>query len=182
MPQLHYGNIVFLRVLSNPEPWLSGARGNGQEFVVTRDGENSTVEDTYKWSVRQTHDDASPGTRGIVYGDYVYLKNTSKEDRWLCGGRGNGNAGVRTRDGEGWTNTSLYQWRIQVTPNDTGSGPVSLGAQVYLKLRYVTADDEILYLTGGRGGDQEDVYTRDGEGWTSTGSDTYLWEIGLTGP
>ena len=75
--QLHYGNIIYLKLVNGDRLWLSGGRGSGNELMVTRDGEDRTVESNYKWSVRETHDDAAPGNRVVNYGDYAAWRRSS---------------------------------------------------------------------------------------------------------
>lgn len=45
-----YGDEIYLKC-GAADVWLSGARGNSNEQVVTRDGEGGSKEYTYKWIV-----------------------------------------------------------------------------------------------------------------------------------
>jgi hypothetical protein len=98
---LKYGDQVFLQANLLDNRWLSGARGGGNEGVLTRDHLSSSyelknAEKTYKWTARST---AGTGTRTnsnnqdpghgacIEELSLIFLQANLLDNRWLSGGR-----------------------------------------------------------------------------------------------
>lgn len=173
---LRFGNTIYLKCEGSGRLWLTGGRSDGHASVNTRDGENNTLKGYYQWYVRETNDEDNATTDEVRYGDYVYFKLKGYEGLWLSGGRGDGNTGVITKGGEGWSNTKLYQWRIRKSPSEVGSGVVRMNDKVFLQLR----NDTDLYLSGGRGSAGDGCSTKDGEGWTGL-VHNYTWKIDPAG-
>ena len=165
--QVNYGDVIYLRVSSRSDRWLSGGRSTGNEQVVTRDGEGGSVETTYQWTLMQSR--TTTGSGAVNYGDAIYLK-VGSATLWLSGGRGTGNEHVVTRDGESGSVETTYQWTVMQSRATTGSGAVSYGDEIYLKVGSAT-----LWLSGGRSSGNEQVVTRDGENGSVEA--TYKWIV-----
>jgi hypothetical protein len=163
---LKFGATIYLKLIAGDGLWLSGGRSDGHQTVVTRDGEDRSMEENYQWHVQESPTRA--GSRIINYGDVIYLRLSTEEPRWL---RSRGGSSVVTRDGEGWSAPDAYRWRIHKHPISVGSGPVDIDDVVYLS----PVASPTLFLSGGRGNGNEVVVTRDGEGWDDTS--VYRWTI-----
>ncbi|NTX54883.1 hypothetical protein [Myxococcus sp. CA039A] len=112
-----------------------------------------------------------PTTDTLIYGETLYLQVGGAKDRWLTGGRSDGNKRVYTRDGEGGDLESSYRWTLMKTRDTVGSGPLRYGDIVYLKV----GGDKPRWLTGGRSEGQREVSTLDGEGGDMESS--YQWTV-----
>lgn len=106
----------------------------------------------------------------LNYGDVIYLCVSSPADRWLSGWRGEPNEHVVTRDGEGGTKETTYQWTVMQSRTTTGTGGVSFGDVIYLKCGAAA-----VWLSGWRGEPKEHVVTRNGEGGAK--ETTYQWTV-----
>lgn len=195
-----YGDKIILQVNSLDNRWLTGGRGGGNEGVFTRDKLSSTYESTtaaesYQWIVRSEVGNGGRVTMDpknghcVKYGDKVHLQVNNLDNRWLTGGRGGGNEGVGTRNKLGsnyerTTAATAYEWIIRATPGngvrsdkDTSVGRcVELGDIIHLQVNNL----DNRWLTGGRGGGNEGVGTRDmfgNEYERVTARHTYEWIV-----
>ncbi|WP_164018560.1 hypothetical protein [Pyxidicoccus trucidator] len=113
-----------------------------------------------------------PTTDALIYGETLYLNKVRGEaPLWLSGGRSDQQAQVYTLDGEGGMEEESYRWTVMKERDTVGSGPVSYGDAIYLKV----GGKEQRWLSGGRGNDQKLVCTRDGEGGSK--EESYRWTV-----
>ncbi|MCY1022926.1 hypothetical protein [Pyxidicoccus sp. MSG2] len=164
---LIYGETIYLNKVRGDAPlWLSGGRSDGQTQVYTLDGENGTVEETYRWTVMKGVDTVGSGP--VSYGDVIYLKVGGKAQRWLTGGRGTPQNQVSTRDGAGASEDGSYHWTVMQDFEIPGSGSVKRGSAICLKV----GTTEQRWLSGGVDG-QKSVSTLDGRDGKER--DSYFW-------
>ncbi|WP_164002363.1 hypothetical protein [Pyxidicoccus caerfyrddinensis] len=165
---LSYGETLYLNKVRGDKPlWLSGGRSDQQAQVYTLDGEGGTAEESYRWTVMKKRDTVGSGP--VSYGDTIYLKVGGKEQRWLSGGRSDGQKQVYTRDGEGGAKEDTYRWTVMQDFDTVGSGSVKRGSAVCLKV----GGKEQRWLSGGRDNDQKKVFTLDGR--DGKARDSYFW-------
>jgi hypothetical protein len=106
----------------------------------------------------------------VKYGDIIFLQNSSMNNRWLSGGRGEGNASVITRDAksneyEFDQNGAFkhYQWELQSEPKKRGGVDpkdgtcVKYGDTIYLKAGGTSSR----WLSDARAKAANEVLTRD---------------------
>ncbi|NVJ22071.1 hypothetical protein HUW62_12665 [Myxococcus sp. AM011] len=105
---VRYGDKVYLKVGGEKLRWLKGGFGEGQQGVSSLDGEGGKYEENYQWTVMESR--STVGSGEVKRGRALYLKVGGAKDRWLTGGRSDGNKQVRTLDGEGGKNEASYQW------------------------------------------------------------------------
>jgi len=119
---VRYGDRVFLQISNQDNKWLRGGLGGHTFGVLTHDmrGQLNSIE--FQWIIRKRCGDGvgcnGDRTRAekedgqcLKYNDVVYLQNNSLDNRWLTGGRGDGNKKVLTGDtSEG--NFWAYQWKV----------------------------------------------------------------------
>lgn len=119
-------------------------------------------------------------SKSLKYGAKIYLKSQtdSHSGRWLCGCRGDENKWVYTTDKKKEAKKmNNYKWEIWETPTTIGSGDIISGNKVFLKCLYEKDGMEDKWLTGGRGNESKEVYTKHGG---TEFKDTFQWEILLS--
>ena len=131
-----YGDSVFLQNNGLDHRWLNGARGSGNEGVLTRNHlgssyEQNNVANYYKWKIRSTVGNGSTSNSDpkdgqcLLKDDIIYLQVMGMNSRWLSGGRSSGNEGVLTRNilGSSYEQNTVgeyYRWIIRREAGDGG--------------------------------------------------------------
>lgn len=176
---------------SEARRWLTGARGNLNEWAVTQDvlGRDFVSEGTYRWLLRSApnYGNGSLSCREqqscVRYGDRIIIQNAAPDVtyRWLSGGRGGENRGVLTRDRyrERADIPAHYEWIVlseQTNFEDRADGQcIENLSVVYLSV----VDPRHLFLTGNRGSQGVDVVTMDPttERSSNTAQLSYQWTM-----
>lgn len=171
---LKYGDKIYLKSQTDGHSgrWLCGCIGEENKGVYTTDRKKETKKiNTYKWEIWQTP--CSIGSGDILSGKTLFLKclyeKDGMEDKWLSGGRGDENREVYTKHG-GIEFKSTFQWKILLS-EEAHSRPIYLNDNIYLTLNLNGTPP--LYLTGGRGHGNKEVYTQKNIDKIST----FLWKI-----
>lgn len=198
---VNYGDNIILQNNYMDNRWLTGGRGASNAGVLTRDilsstYESTTVPETYQWTVRsEVGDDGRRAAMDpkngqcVKYGDKVHLQANVMDNRWLSGGRGEGNEGVVTRDRLGpdleKSKPASYEWIIRASPGnglrsdkDIRHGRcVEVGDIIHLQVNKL----DNRWLSGSRGGGNAGVHTRDRFGATlNTDGDYERVKVGHT--
>jgi hypothetical protein len=158
-----YGDDGYLEVAGR---YLDGGRGDHNASVDTK-GYVAAEDTCFRWIFTRV----SGKDEFLRYGDTVKIRVKTRDDRWLTGGRGNGNEHVYTRDPKAETSEATYKWKIQKDRTTVGSGPVLYGeSTIYLQVQSCGH-----WLSGGRGDGNRSVVTRDGE--NGLAERNYQWTV-----
>ncbi len=154
MSNLKYGDIIYLNNNAASNRWLSGSRGGSKTEVIIHnyDDDNLDRRSTYQWDVRKDWQETGDGE--VYSTDIIFLQDQfpGTGTTWLNGGRGRGQVGVKTYDGEGKFGVQ-YRWMISTSIKDPKRGSISLGDTVYLSIFIPVNGCTQKFLEGGKNGD-----------------------------
>lgn len=177
---VYYGQEVYLELATNPIRYLTGGRQEANDQVRT--WTKVDKDDTFRWIFskepkRPALVTQPTATSQVVnYGDTVYLNVRYHDRRWLTGARGSGNYEVYTKDPAAELDLMpYYQWQVMKDRTTTGTGPVPYEDAVNGKVFLKCLGKSSRLLTGAREGDNDRVFTKDGENGTLDAH--YTWII-----
>ncbi len=181
-PYIYYGKKVRIQNCREAK-WLTGARGNEHTEVFTR-SRPIYKDDVYQWMI-------CPGMHGqtendpVKYGDTVFLKvHRGDEQKWLTGARNSGwNFEQVLTKHQPTDKIHEYEWIIcPGVDGELSREPLKYGDTFYLKNNRKNNKkgkgfqrEGKRWLTGSRGNEHEQVFTRDPK--KDGDRNTYQWKV-----
>lgn len=199
--RLHYGDDINLIVNGNYYLGGTGASvrgGTGQTFRTavtnrqTTESAHSQASSSFIWNFSKRRSSNIYDTSEVHYGDVVYVK-VGYSDMWLTGNRDPwGETGTADRkgavyvckptaDSELASYDAWYRWKIQKRPTKIGTGPVSIGDDIFLGCPYADSTrgiDTHYWLSGSRNnGAVVKTVPRISQYERNNAAGTYIWRI-----